>query len=101
MARIYRMPNLVRVGVWVWGSVLTLLFASVLISFCVASRYVDKDGSWSSGGFISGLYTVIRTNQTVVSALIATLGVAWSWFFQMSYKGSGDSQPPPSESGRE
>jgi hypothetical protein len=88
MARIFGKLNLVRIGVWVWGTVLTLLFASVMLSFCTASLHVDKDGIWSSGGFISGLYTVIRTNQTVVAALIATLGVAWSWFFQMSYKDS-------------
>jgi hypothetical protein len=81
---------LTKVGVWFWGGVLTLLFAAVLMSFCVASFNVDKDGIWSDGQFISGLYTVIRTNQTVVAAVVATLGVAWSWFFQMSYKKSPD-----------
>jgi hypothetical protein len=69
------------IGVWFWGGVLTLLFTAILMSFCVASYKVDKDGIRSDGGFISGLYTVIRTNQTVVAAVVATLGVAWSWVF--------------------
>ena len=81
------MPSLLTIGVWVWGGVLTLIFAAILITFCVASGKVDRNGRWrEDGGWISGLYTVIRANGTVVATVVATLGVAWSWFFQIAYK---------------
>jgi hypothetical protein len=80
-------PSLLTIGVWVWGGVLTLIIAGILIAFCVASGRVDGDGKWrESGRWISGLYSVIRANGTVVAALVATLGVAWSWFFQIAYR---------------
>ena len=89
MARKHGMPSPLTIGVWFWGGVLTLIFAGILISFCVASGSVDGDGKWREGGrWISGLYSVIRANGTVVAAVVATLGVAWSWFFQMAYKNS-------------
>jgi hypothetical protein len=63
-------------GIWGWGAVLTIVFVAIFISFCFASLHVDKDGKWGSESqeFIAGLYTVIRTNGTVVAALVATLG---------------------------
>jgi hypothetical protein len=72
-------------GIWIWGGVLTIVFAAIFISFCFASFHVDTEGKWESHEFIAGLYTVIRTNGTVVAALVATRGVVWSWFYHMSY----------------
>jgi hypothetical protein len=80
---------------WIWGTVLTLLFAAILLSFWRASYYVDENGLWKDHtSFIGGLYSVIKANQTVVAALVATLGVAWSWFFQKSFE---NSTPPERE----
>jgi hypothetical protein len=84
---------LTRAGVWFWGTVLTLLFVAILASFCIASQYVDDEGKWKGNGFIRGLYTVIHNNQTVVAAVVATLGVTWSWFFHMSFGKSTEPEP--------
>ena len=72
-------------GIWIWGTVLTIVFVAIFISFFFASFNVKTDGSWDSKEFIAGLYNVIHTNGTVVAALVATLGVVWSWFYHMSY----------------
>jgi hypothetical protein len=90
-----------RAGIWGWGAVLTIVFGAIFISFCFASLHVDKDGKWGSESqeFIAGLYTVIRTNGTVVAALVATLGVVWSWFYQMSYGKSASRERTAEEHG--
>jgi formate hydrogenlyase subunit 3/multisubunit Na+/H+ antiporter MnhD subunit len=74
-------------GIWIWGAALTILIVAIFVSFCFASYHVEPDGKWENKNheFIAGLYAVIRTNGTVVAALVAVLGVIWSWFYQMSY----------------
>jgi hypothetical protein len=83
--------------------VLTILIVAIFVSFYLASYNVDPDGKWESKshGFFAGLDTVIRTNGTVVAALVATLGVVWSWFYQMSYgrSASRDAERAPKEYG--
>jgi hypothetical protein len=65
------------------------------ISILRQHYYVDETGLWKDHtSFIGGLYSVIKANQTVVAALVATLGVAWSWFFQKSFEAS---TPPERE----
>jgi hypothetical protein len=67
------------------GTVLTIVFAAIFISFYFASFHVVTKGKWESHESIAGLYNVIHTNRTVVAALVATLGVIWSWFYHVSY----------------
>jgi hypothetical protein len=70
IGRKYGMPSLLTPGVWLWGGILTLIFAAILISFYVASRHADGEGSGADGRWISGPYTVIRANGTVVAAFL-------------------------------
>lgn len=84
-------------GIWIWGAVLTIVFVAIFISFFFASFNVESDGKWESQEFIAGLYNVIHTNGTVVAALVATLGVIWSWFYHMSYGKSGSPEEHTAE----
>jgi hypothetical protein len=74
-------------GLWIWGTILTVMFGVIVVAFVAASLHVTDDGKWTDTehGFWSGIYAVVKANQTVAAALVATLGVVWSWFFQMAY----------------
>lgn len=89
-------------GMWGWGAALFLLYAAVLAAFVSAAFHVDADGKWAASASagaaeraLSGFYAVMRANQTIMAALVATLGVAWSWFYQMA------NDKPPSREGHE
>jgi hypothetical protein len=70
---------------WIWGLALFLLYLSIVGAFIVASLNINAAGEWPGAGAVHGYYVVIKNNQPVFAALVATLGVIWSWFFQMSY----------------
>ncbi len=61
-----------RVGVWVWGAVLTCWLVAVVIGL-----------GHGAAGPPTRWYGVIVSNGATIAAITAVLGVVWSWFVQM------------------
>jgi hypothetical protein len=57
-----------RLGVYFWGSILTLWLISV------GAALIAPDSAWSQS---------LDKHDSLAAALTAVLGVIWSWFLQL------------------
>ena len=83
----------IKLGMWVWGSVTTILAIIILGSIAFASQHFGADGKFVAGApqWLIGAYSAIKDNGPLLAAILTVSGLAWSYFFNQAHP--NDAQP--------
>ena len=73
----------IKIGIWVWGAATILMAAASLVFVIAAGFYVDAAGHFPANepAFMPGMYVALKDNGSLVAAILAVSGLAWSYFF--------------------
>jgi hypothetical protein len=75
--------SFVRLGVDVWGAA-TAIMAFLCLGFVlIAAQWIDDANGVGDRAprYMKGLYFSLKDNNTLVAAILAAGGLAWSYFF--------------------
>ena len=78
--------NLVRLGVWVWGTVTVLLALACLLVVVVSGLYLvpvqDKYTFVGAPKLLAGLFIALKESGSLVGGVLGFSGLAWAHFFK-------------------
>jgi hypothetical protein len=75
---------MVRVGIWVWGTITVVLALLVVGLVIAAGFYMNKAGEFGPDAppLLSGMFRALKASGTAIGAVVGFSGLAWSHFFQ-------------------
>jgi hypothetical protein len=78
--------KLIQIGVWVWGTVTTVLAFSCLMVVFLAGLYLDPKGEFSAvpPWPIFGIYQALKNAGSLVAGILGFSGLAWAHFFAVN-----------------
>jgi hypothetical protein len=76
---------ILRIGMYVWGGVTILMAVACSVFILYAGLHLGPHGNFSLGApeFMPGMYIALKDNGSIVAAILAASGLAWSYFFNV------------------
>jgi hypothetical protein len=78
---------MIRVGIWVWGTVTVVLALAVVGLVIMSGFYMGKDGNFQQDvpSLLAGMFQALKASGTVIGAVVGFSGLAWAHFFQVGH----------------
>lgn len=76
--------DIIRFGVWVWGSATVVIAIAVFGIVVVAAIHINPTGGFAPAAppWLPKVYKVLQDLGTLIGAAIGFSALAWAYFFQ-------------------